>query len=175
MNLRYVTCSVHGMSVEPAVTSLCPICGAEARTTDFAPVVSQLGNEAVESILTPDAIAKFNELANFARQITFKDLSWLLDYYTQPNENLNAAPPTIKKFVLAMKSDNAMAITAHLSLLISILAAAGIFTPSQITPQEVIEIVREYDAEHTPQVPMGTDIEVEISPKLIDPPKNIDT
>ena len=191
MNQCFIVCSKDGLQkVEnfiqfegPAsITSTnnrmsCPQCGTVSRIIDFAVPATSIGMQAAEFLITPDVVDKLDSLKSLARGLTFEDLNNLLAFYSANEDAAELAPQPIKKLLAAMKSGDAQAIVTWLSFIITILSLFGVFDPSEMTPEEIIEIVREYDEQH----PDGDGLDIpdnttpNIAPELRSPPESLDS
>lgn len=191
MNQCFIVCSKDGLQkVEnfihfegPAsITSTnnrmsCPQCGTVARIIDFAVPATSVGMQAAEFLITPDVVDKLDSLKSLARRLSFEDLNNLLAFYSANEDAAEFAPQPIKKLLAAMKSGDAQAIVTWLSFILTVLSIFGVFDPSEMTPEDIIEIVREYDEQH----PDGGGLDIpdsttpNIAPELRSPPESLDS
>lgn len=190
MNLTFIACATDGLqrvdspiqiSGGGTVTASsnymsCPKCHQTSRLIDFSFETDKLGKETVNYLLTPDVVAALSKLKLVAQRVTFQELNSLYEFYSQDEAALEYAPPTIRGFFAALKGQNAMAITTYLSLLLAILPLTGMIGSPELSPEEIVEIVREYDATHPEPIQNGfAPPSPDIAPEMIDPPENIES
>ncbi|MGO3763465.1 hypothetical protein [Glutamicibacter arilaitensis] len=188
MKLTFVSCATDGLQKVHSPIQIsgsstvaasnnymsCPKCGRVSRLLDFDFAVDTFGRETINYLLTPDVLDTLSNLKGLAQRMSFQELNTLYEFYTRNQAAFESAPPTIRRFFAALKGQNAMAIATYVGLLISILTITGVIGSSDLSAEEIVDIVREYDATH-PE-PIQEDHEprdLGIAPEMVDPPETL--
>lgn len=147
-----------------------------SRLIDFTFSADLLGKETIDFLITPDVTNTLDGLKDLAKRVSFQELNSLYDFYSNNRDAIIKAPPTIKGLFAALKGGNAMAVVAYVGLLLAIMQAAGIIGSNSPSVEEIVEIVREYDATH-PDPIQQTHIapDHDIAPEMVDPPESLDS
>lgn len=188
MNLTFLACSVDGLQRVHSPIKIvgggtvsgsgnqmsCPKCGAMSRLLDFTFEADTFGKEAIDFLITPDVMDKLNELRNLAQRISFQELNSIYEFYSKNHEAIAKAPPTIKRLFAALKSKNATTIITYAGLLIAILQITGVIGSPDLSAEEIVEIVREYDATHPDSIQQSYIAPNHgIAPEMVDPPETL--